>query len=175
MHGDATNIWDGDGPTLVTKGTTPFLGQISYLNFAASASVKPPTFHKVALQLVDEFALNGFQSESEPVQIWLPKESSPTWNCFHVSFVKGAARCHTLQALLLYVMYTGRRLSTCCPAPFASITSGLTLVNPLTDPTLETIAFKNAQLAQRGAIRKAVDVFSWEVILNKIGQRRKRN
>ena len=78
--GEVTNIWDGDGPTLVTKGTTPFLGKISYLNFAASASVKPPTFHKVALQLVDEFALNGFQSESEPVQIWLPKESSPTGN-----------------------------------------------------------------------------------------------
>ena len=170
MHGDATNIWDGDGPTLVTKGTTPFLGKNSYLNFAASASVKPPTFHKVALQLVDEFALNGFQSASEPVQIWFPKESSPTGNCFHVSFVKGAARCHTLQALLLYFMYTGRRLSTCCPALFASITGGLTLVNPLTDPALETIAFKTAQLAQRGSIRKAVDVFSWVVILKKLAK-----
>ena len=43
LHGEATNIWDGDGPTLVTK---------------------------------------GFQSASEPVQIWFPKESSPTGNCF---------------------------------------------------------------------------------------------
>ena len=41
--GEVTNIWDGDGPTLVTK---------------------------------------GFQSASEPVQIWFPKESSPTGNCF---------------------------------------------------------------------------------------------
>ena len=41
---------------------------------------------------------------------------------------------------------------------------------PLTDPNLESVAFKNAQLAQRGEIKKALDVFSWVVVLKKLAK-----
>ena len=121
LHAEGT--WDGTD--LTAKGSTPFQAKISQLSFRADSSIKPPTFQKVALQLVDEFALNGFLSQSEPISVWLPKDNEETR--FHLYYVKGAARSHTLQALLLYLLYTKRNLSS-LPVLAASITNGVTVI-----------------------------------------------
>ena len=105
LHAEGT--WDGTD--LTAKDNRPFQAKISQLSFRADSSIKPPTFQKVALQLVDEFALNGFLSQSEPIAVWLPKDNEETR--FHLYYVKGAARSHTLQALLLYMMYMKCNLS----------------------------------------------------------------
>ena len=91
--------------------------------------------------------------------MWLPT-AAPEGALFTLHLVKGAARCHTLQALLLYCFIMDRPINTTMPILFSSVTSGLTLMAPLKDPNLETIAFRNAQFGQRGAIRKALDIFS---------------
>lgn len=150
-----------------SAGSTHFAANISNISFSANSSVKPPTFQKVALQLVDEFALNGFLSKEEPVQVWLPA-SAADGGPFALNLIKGAARCHTLQALLLYLFIMNRPVNSTLPILFASLTSGLTLVAPLVNPNLEMIAFRNAQFGQRGAIRKALDIFSWVEVLKQI-------
>ena len=121
LHAEGT--WDGTD--LSAKGNAPFQAKISQLSFKAESSIKPPTFQKVALQLVDEFALNGFLSQSEPIAVWLPKDNEELR--FHLYYVKGAARSHTLQALLLYLLYTKRNLSS-LPVLAASITNGVTVI-----------------------------------------------
>ena len=39
---------------------------------------------------------------------------------------------------------------------------------PVLNPTYETVVLKNAQLAQRGAIRKPMDVFAWVGVIRKL-------
>ena len=41
---------------------------------------------------------------------------------------------------------------------------------PVLNPSLESVAFSNAQMSQRGAIRKPLDVFSWVQVIRKVGQ-----
>ena len=115
-----------------------------------SASTTPQPFHGVDLEL---------EGSKGPIIImkctinfgpkhYIQVVCLPTYvlegAAFQFYYVKGAARC------------------------FASITGGLTSVCPLVNPDLETIALRNAQLGQRGAIRKALDNFSWVVVFKKL-------
>ena len=137
-------------------------------SFALNSTIKPPTFQKVALALIDEFALSGFVSETEPLQVFRPREAVNNHR-FQMHYIKGAARCHTAFAVLLYFGILKKKLNEYLPL-LASSLHHLVSVNPLIDPSLEQIALKNAQLGQRGSIRRPLDVFSWvKVIFNIAG------
>ena len=96
LHG-SSETWDGKD--FSAKGNIQFQGKISQLSFKAESSIKPPTFQNTALKLVDEYTLNGFLSKEQPIQVWL-KDTCKTETQFQLFYVKGAARSHTLQALL---------------------------------------------------------------------------
>ena len=106
LHGSSETC---DGKDFSAKGNIQFQGKISQLSFKAESSIKPPTFQNTALKLVDEYTLNGFLSKEQPIQVWL-KDTCKTETQFQLFFVKGAARSHTLQALLMYIMYMKRNL-----------------------------------------------------------------
>ena len=151
LHGVAANIGGGDGPTLVAKGTPPFLAIRPCLHFTANASVTPPTFQNVALQLVGEFALNGCQTAIEPVHMWHPKES--TRHCCHLSFVKKCSTkpCTSNTAIVCHVH--GPTSLNLLSSALCFDHERLALVSPLTVPNREAVVFTNAPLARRGSIR----------------------
>ena len=83
LHSEAGTFWDGRRESLA-DGQGHFFAKISSISFSTESTVKPPTFQKVALQLVDEFALNGFLSQGEPVQVWLPT-AAPDGGAIHTA------------------------------------------------------------------------------------------
>ena len=122
---------------------------------------------RVALQLLDEYMLNGFLTKLEPLRVWLPNNHT-AGQPFQLCFVKGAARVHTLQALMLLFYLLSLDIRSLCPKLHSSLQSIHACV-PVLNPTMETIVLKNAQLAQRGAIRKPMDVFTWVGVIKKLG------
>ena len=57
LHPGGAEVWDRQKKLPI--GET-FKARVADMSFKSCASVKPPTFQKVALSLVDEFAMNGF-------------------------------------------------------------------------------------------------------------------
>ena len=145
FHTSTQNLWDKRRDTVNSIGSTALAARISDIYFGSHSAIKPPTFQKVVLHLVDEFALNGFLDREEPVQVWLPT-SVAGGGAFQLHLVKGAARCYTLHAMSLHLQIMNRPLNSKLPVLFASLTSDLTLVAPLVGPSLELVAFRNAQL-----------------------------
>ena len=137
------------------------------LSFAEASSVKASTFTRVAMQLLDEFLLNGFVTENDPLRIWTPVDTT-AGAPFQLYYVKGAARSNTLLALLLALYLLDSPPLRCCPRLHASLQK-IHVIAPLVQPSHETVALKNAQLAQRGAIRKPLGVFSWVALIRKLG------
>ena len=164
--GNLTN-WDRKDNIYNLARDTTILITPGDLSFEATSSVKAPTFTRVAMQLLDEFMLNGFISENDPLRIWTPVDT-PAGAPFQVYYVKGAARSNTLLALLLALYLLDSPPLKSCPHLHASLQLIRAIV-PLVQPSHEAVALKNAQLAQRGAIRKPLDVFSWVALIRKLG------
>ncbi len=126
--------------------------------------MKPPTFKKVACQRLDEYALNGFQTLDEPLQVLRPQDAT---GFYQLRFSKGAARTHALNATLLHLSLLKKSVHATAPTLAHSLFT-IHCIAPLVDPTMEQIAFRSAQLGSRGSIRKPLDIFLWVIAFKKI-------
>ena len=143
-----------------------FQVHLADFSFCIDSSSKGPTYMRVALQLLDEYLLNGFITKLEPLRVWVPNNHN-AGQPFQLCFVKGAARAHTLQALMLVFYLFNIDIATHLPKLYSSLHTIYACV-PVLNPTYETVVLKNAQLAQRGAIKKPMDVFAWVGVIKKL-------
>ncbi len=97
----------------------------------------------------------------DPLRVYTRPDDTPP---FHLSYIKGCARSTTLLSLLLLLLLAEMEP----PAKLLETAQYLVAVFPCPNPDPETVLFMNAQLAQRGAIRKGLDVFSWVAMIQKI-------
>ena len=153
------------------EGETEFIFRITDLGFSDESTTKGmPRLH-TSLQLVDSILNGGFVTISDPILAWPnPKtKDSPYW---WLSYVKGHARACTAIAMsiILYKKFKGdvNKLLEAGGQALLVTLRAIRIRSHTVAPDLMAVAFKNALLAHRGSIRKALDVLGWIQKLEKV-------
>ena len=127
------------------------------------SSTKPAPYKHTCKALVDQFLAHGYLTEHEPLLL-SAKPCPVDRDCFWVSFVKGAARAATALALAEQLLVCcndeGDEVSSYCPDLVQSLCVIKARVH-VSSQDETAIAFENAKMSSRGAIRRAHDVITW--------------
>ena len=119
--------------------------RLSQLPFDSYATTKPPPFKSTSILLQDEFYVHGFESACDPLLVYGTADG-------RVGYVKGMARACTFQAMMS-VIYKEHCEMGDIPAKLAQTALTITVRRGSLSADLSAIAFENAKLSSRGAIR----------------------
>ena len=132
------------------------------------SSSKSAPFRCVCLELLDEYLTHGFITLHDPLKLSGKVAPPDKGDYFTLCYVKGAARSATLLVLLDQI-----RIS--CPNSIwdmfpglASSVQAIRAVKVVVADDPVAIAFSNANLSARGAIRRAPCTLTWLGTLNMI-------
>ena len=146
-------------PGTVCKNDKGLL-HISNLGYEAHLSTKGPPHANVCRDLVDEFLVHGFLTESEPLTLWISQsDREMSMEEYRSRFVKGAARSATLLALLDMAFERNVDVHVVFPRLFQ--TAQVIHVVFETHAGLVEVAFANANKSIRGQIRAPHDILTW--------------
>ena len=148
-------------------------------SFNGAATSNPAPYRTTVTSLVDECLTNTFLTRGDPLVVNALTPEHPGFvdnDSFWLGYVKGAARTTTAMAIA-YLMLDLHGDAGICNGINPSFWESLTKVWvkwEVHNPSLEQIAFLNAKLSSRGAIRKANDLTTWCLKLRTIELRAKR-
>ena len=137
------------------------------LGWSTHCSTKPPPYKITALQLVDEYLTNTFETGHEALNLFQGPDQGlcvhPISNepLFFSHYVKGAARATSILMLAhVAIVHLKVEIASMHPTLYHSML-GVTcrLGMAATDPS--TIALENARLSAAGSIRKKHDPITW--------------
>ena len=158
---------------------TEYCGHLSMFSFNAGASSKPAPYRTTVTSLVDEYLTNTFLTRGDPLVVYALTPEHPGFvdnDSFWLGYVKGAARTTTAMALayLMLDLYGDAGISHGINPTFWESLTNVWVKWEVHNPSLEQVAFANAKLSARGAIRKANDIITWCLKLRTIELRAKR-
>lgn len=133
--------------------------------FDIGSSTKPPPFAITCRQLASEMDKDGFITSSEPMRAFIRDSSTDT--VFQLlGHVKGMARFAVLMAPLVWLWKLTPAQKVIDVFPLLFQTARVIRVVIESHSTVTAVALRNAQLSQRGSIRKAHDSITWVAKLN---------
>ena len=142
----------------------PFLVHLSDLAWEECSSTKPAPYKHTCRALVDQYLVDTFLTEHEPLLLSTKVSPNQGLGAFWTCFVKGAARSATALVLAEQAMVccrsSGGDVAEYCP----DLARSFSLVHVRVHVTSQddtAIAFENAKMSSRGSIRKAHDVVTW--------------
>ena len=140
------------------------------LCYSSLATTKgPPRLH-TCLSIADSIFTDGFITQSDPLLIWKnPKTMQHPY--FWASYVKGHARASTALAMAVILMDNfpdAAAMERIGGANLLESLKGIRVRVAMCAQDVMAVAFKNAQLAYRGSMRKAHDVLAWIQKLEKV-------
>ena len=135
----------------------------------ATTTKGQPRLH-TCLQLIDSILTDGFVTQLDPILVWKNPQMM-SQNVFWLSYVKGHSRACTALAMSIILMDRFSDASAVIAAGGGNLLESLKVIRvrvAIVAPDLMAVAFKNALLAHRGAIRQAHDVLNWIQKLEKV-------
>ncbi len=144
-------------PTLPGETESVFHLRLTDLGYTVNCSSKPSPFLHTSLELLDEFLTHGVITKGDPLLLCQgPTGADAFWSVF----VKGMARSSTMLFLASQAIEREWLLSTLMPDLQQSLTM-ICATRKIMASDPQAIAIFNAQLSQRGAIRKAHCTLTW--------------
>ena len=140
------------------------------LGFADQATTKgQPRLH-TCVSLVDSIYTDGFVTQSDPLLVWKNPQTM-AHGTFWMSFVKGHSRACTALAMSIILMDRYPDAAALVAVGGGNLLESLKAIRvrvAICAPDVMAVAFKNALLTHRGAIRQAHDVLNWIQKLEKV-------
>jgi hypothetical protein len=150
--------------------TTGFIGVPTDFGFDLGSSSKPFALATTCLELAGEMDKDGMVTETEPMLCFVRDGYEPESGNFKLGHVKGLARSGVFLFPLACVFWQqkvqpGLKVADVFPKLLG--TGSQIHFRLFKFTTLSAVALKNAQLSQRGALRKAHCVIVWVSSLDK--------
>ena len=146
-------------PSLLSKKEKSFV-HISMLSFAPQHSTKPLPYSCTCKELLDEYLMHGFLTDSQALLLWVTADdkAKPVQE-FKPRYVKGMARCSTLLALVALM----KDLKVDMLASFPHLYQSVQVLHAIfeTHADVASVAIANAHHSNRGSIRAPHDVLTW--------------
>lgn len=151
--------------------TTGFIGVPTDLGFDLGSSSKPFALATTCLDLAGEMDKDGMVTETEPMLCFVRDGYEPESGNFKLGHVKGLARSGVFLFPLACVFWQQKAvqpgLKVADVFPKLLGTGSKIHFRLFKFTTLSAVALKNAQLSQRGSLRKAHCVIVWVSSLDK--------